>query len=79
MPEATAESPPAEMQNEQFATCHRERGNGLYKSGKLLEGNHLQLHLKAEGGLSYIVVEQLSTHIETRVPPRRRTHARFPT
>ena len=46
MPEATAESPPAGMQNEQFATCHRERGNGLYKSGKLLEGNQLQLHLR---------------------------------
>jgi tetratricopeptide (TPR) repeat protein len=46
MPEATAESPLAEMQNEQFATCHRERGNGLYKGGKLLEGNHLQLHLR---------------------------------
>lgn len=46
MPEATTESPPAEMQNEQFATYHRERGNGLYKSGKLLEGNQLQLHLR---------------------------------
>ncbi|OCL14552.1 hypothetical protein AOQ84DRAFT_308742 [Glonium stellatum] len=37
MPEATVESRPAGAQNGQFTSCHRERGNGLYKSGKLLE------------------------------------------